>query len=86
MNKILKYELPNTKGSHIVNLPWEVMALSIEVQNNIPVLYVIADLENPTTQVNIEACYTGDEVKENFHPIGRALLDDGEFVLHYFLT
>ena len=83
--QILKYPLRGFAGVGSYQLPDGYRILSIEVQENNPVLYVEADVNMPTVSLLMYCLHTGDTVNFDTTHIGTVLLDDGKYVLHYFI-
>lgn len=83
MQLILKYELTIQET---IRIPGYAGFLCIEVQNNIPVMYVRSDEGLfPEKEVTIVPVLTGQEVDINAAYLGTAMLDEGRFVVHYFM-
>ena len=84
MQLILKYTLlhylPET-----IRIPGYAGFLCIEVQNNSAVLYIKSDTRFPEKEVTIVPVLTGQEVDIAAAYLGTAMLDEGRFVVHYFM-
>lgn len=83
---ILKYPLRAFAGVGVYNLPEDWLLISVKVQDNTPVLYVEGDSTKPVESLTMYCLHTGDEVPDevSIH-IGTVILDEGKYVLHYFI-
>ena len=93
--QILKYRLPVKNGDHAIKLPIGISILSLQVQNNEPVLYgeveVLSD-EDLNDKDFYEMCvfrilntgevYEENQCDEHSEFIGTVMLDEGSYVLH----
>lgn len=84
MLKVLKYHL-NTHGQTVINLPLHCKILSVQVQHNNPVLYVLSDDYYRLQEHVIHSVVTGGIPPDSFNTyLGTAVLDKDTFILHYF--
>lgn len=91
MTAIYKYPIQDTPGEYILKLPADYEVVSCELQNGIPVLYVICDLSKNVVDVQFVVAYTGQAVEElddegvYMGYIGTVTgAQDGDIVLHIF--
>lgn len=64
MTAIYKYPIQDTPGDHVLKLPADYEIISCELQNGIPVLYVICDLSKNIVDVQFVVAYTGQAVED----------------------
>ncbi|CAH1656778.1 hypothetical protein CHELA1G11_11169 [Hyphomicrobiales bacterium] len=82
MPRILKFELPISPGSHGLSLPKVIVPRLIDVQEGRPYLWAECDGVDYAKVVSV--AYTGHD-RPGGNYIGTALLDEGRYVLHYYL-
>jgi len=86
MNKIIwKYEISSTQT--LIEMPKDAQILSVQVQNEIPCIWVLVDPEKPKNEKVIEIFGTGHKIpcvgiNRNF--IGIFQLKLGSLVFHLF--
>ena len=82
--KIFKYEL--NLGETVLEMPEPAKILSVQAQNNKPVLYVLIDEEESLVKKRIRVVATGQaaDLFDAGKYIGTIMLDGGNFVLHAF--
>jgi len=85
MQQILKYKLTVQCSQETIRIPGYAGYLGVEVQNNIAVLYVKSDTSFLDKEVTIVPVLTGQEVDITAAYLGTAMLDEGRFVVHYFM-
>jgi len=84
MEKIFKY--PLKIGTNIINMPRFTMPLSIEIQDDIPVLYAMIRETDNYKEEEILVIMTGKEYDlSKYEFLGTAMLHKGSFVLHAFI-
>jgi hypothetical protein len=83
--RILKFPL-NTQGLTAITISRGSRFMSIENQNNNPVLYMLCPDNQHKKVVNFTAFETGQEVIDPaLTYFGSVMLNNGSLVLHYFL-
>jgi hypothetical protein len=87
--KIYKYQLPHMKGEfHLTAFPIE-QVMRVDVVNGIPFMWCLIDDNKREVNHIVHALHTGDE--DIFYNvlgtefIGTALLDNGNYILHYYI-
>jgi hypothetical protein len=96
MMEILKFEIPLV-GNFTLELPPNSTVLSVQIQRNVPVIWVMGNYEQPWTTRKFTLRVTGMKYDSNFtmspNPrfengleryIGTFQLNDGNFVGHLF--
>jgi hypothetical protein len=86
MNQILKYEVKIT-DRFTITMPRDSFVLCVQVQKNIPQIWVMGDLNNPPIERQFALRETGqsfDYLSNVERYIGTFQLDGGAFVGHLF--
>lgn len=83
MKKILKFKLPITPGKHVLKSPINMVTMHISEQSGEPVLW--AECDGGDVPRDIHVAWTGHDVPEGAAYLGTVLLENGGYVLHYYL-
>lgn len=81
---VWKFELPTVSCVQEIRLPGGSEVLRIDVQRGKPVLWALVEPERPLRSYFVEAVMTGQPRQKDWGYLGTALLEGGDFVLHYF--
>lgn len=85
MRTIFKYPLDFLIQETIIEIPANHQFLSLQVQKGQPVAYFIVDTDREDMKLKIWCCGTGGEAPPvTYLPMGSAMLDDGNYVWHFF--
>lgn len=84
---IYKYRLPIKPDTIIIETPNIINILDVQLQNNIPVIWLLVDKDTSIRQLAVTCLYTG-WATSNPIEIGDYLgtVQHGSSVLHYFLN
>lgn len=83
MSQVYKYALQIAPGVRKFAIQGEILPLSLQIQKDTPTLWAEVKRGDFRT-VNIESVMTGQMAPHGKY-IGTALLERGDFVLHYYL-
>lgn len=86
MRTIYKYKLVSQLTESFIKVPKGAIFLSLAVQHNEAVAYfTVDDQETRTQEIMIYAATTGGICPPTFFvPMGTAILNGGNYVLHYY--
>lgn len=82
--KIWKYKLPPRRGQFTLELPIGWQILSIQTQNDVPVMWCAVNDKASTELVRFEILFTGDEYVPNFSILYLTTFQIGWTVYHLF--
>jgi hypothetical protein len=83
--KIYKYELPSVHGVNHIKTGQIQYTMHVDVVNGIPFMWCVVDETKEVITV-VRTYFTGDNPPDmdSMIRIGTALLEHGQFVLHYY--
>jgi hypothetical protein len=86
MLTIYRYTLSN-QSAQWIKLPLGAQLLTVKLQHNVVCLWAMVDTSVIKTEMReIEMLLTGEEIELPYrrHYLGTVLINNGEFVFHYF--
>ena len=86
MKTIYKQEL-TTYGQQVVNLPVDAHIIHIDTQRGYPCMWYTCYSDSEKVLRKVYCLYTGEDIPdEPMDYLGTVLLENGELVLHYFMS